>query len=143
MTSWPFCLIISKRISCSRALSLKAAIDELRRSSGGGVEPLAAACDELWCGIGDETLIIGVIGADVDDLLESVGEIGGETDKAPLTGIDKYSDGDFVGIGGNGGGRWAAEMLANKVWNEALAVGEYIGWCSKGGGGARWWNWLK
>lgn len=99
ITSCPFCLIISNLISCSRALSLKAAIDELRRSSGGGVEPVAECC-----GIGDETLI-GVKGADVDDLLESVGEIGGDTDKAPLTGTDMYSDGDFVGIGGNGCGR--------------------------------------
>lgn len=67
--------------------------------------------------------MIGVIGADVDDLFESVGEIGGETDKASFTGIDKYS-GDFVGIGGKGGGRWAAEMFASNVWNDALAVGE-------------------
>lgn len=69
--------------------------------------------------------MIGVSGADAEDLLESVGEIGGDTDKAPLTGTDKYSDGDLVGMGGNGGGRWAAEMFANKVWNDALAVGEY------------------
>lgn len=69
--------------------------------------------------------MIGVNGADVDDLLESVGEMGGETDKVPLTGTDKYSDGDFACIGGNGGGRWAAEMFASNVWNDALAVGEY------------------
>lgn len=76
-------------------------MDELRRSSGGVGESPEADCDGL-CGAGDETLIIEV---DVDDLFESVGEIGGETDKAPLTDIDKYSDGDLVGIGGSGGGR--------------------------------------
>jgi hypothetical protein len=48
---------------------------------------------------------MGVRGADVDDLQESVGEIGGDTDRAALTGTDKYSEGDFVGIGGSGGGR--------------------------------------
>lgn len=62
------------------------------------------AFDAECGGTGDETLI-GVNGAEVDDLLESVGEIGGETDKAVVTGTDKYSDGDFVGIGGKGGGR--------------------------------------
>ena len=122
----PFWRIISNRISCSRAFRRNAAIDELRRSSGGG--------DELWtvgvtateefgddCNVGDETLI-GVIGADVEDLFESVGEIGGETESAELTGIDdKYSDGDFVDNGGSVGGRWAAEIFANRVWNDALA----------------------
>ena len=54
--------------------------------------------------MGDETLI-GVNGAEVDDLLESVGEMGGETDRAEVTGTDKYSDGDLVGIGGKVGGR--------------------------------------
>jgi hypothetical protein len=49
--------------------------------------------------------LISVIEVEADDLLESVGEIGGETDKAPLVGICRYSKGDFVGIGGNGGGR--------------------------------------
>lgn len=63
--------------------------------------------------------IIGVIGAveDGTDLLESVGEIGGDT-VAPE--VVKKSDGDFVVIGG----LWAAEMLANNVWKDALADGE-------------------
>ena len=62
-------------------------------------------------------------GADVDDLFESVGEIGGETVSAVLTGTEplRYSEGDLVGMGGSVGGRWAAEMLAKSVWNEALA----------------------
>lgn len=89
--------------------------------------------------MGDET----VSGVDAVDLLESVGEIGGETDSTPGMGADKYSFGDLVGIGGNGGGRCAAEMLASKVWKDALAAGEYklLG-CIMWGGGARW-NWLK
>lgn len=77
LVSCPFCLNISCRISCSRAFSRKLAIDELRRSSGGGVP-----FDVTSMGPGDETFK----GPDDDDLFESVGEIGGETDRAPLTG---------------------------------------------------------
>ncbi len=122
--SCPFWRIISNRISCSRALRRNAAIDEVRRSSGGGGVVLELTfvswADAGWWD-GDETLI-GVNGAEVDDLLESVGEIGGETESAALTGIeDKYSDGDFVAKDGWFGGRWAAEMLASNVWKEAVA----------------------
>lgn len=64
------------------------------------MEPLPE--DGLCCATGDETLICEF---EAEDLFDSVGEIGGETDKVPLTGSGKYSHGDFVGIGGNGGGR--------------------------------------
>jgi hypothetical protein len=80
-------------------------MDELRRSSGGGEEPLEAA-DVGLCGPGEETLINDIV-VEADDLLESVGEIGGETERFPGTDMDRYSEGDFVGIGigGSGGGR--------------------------------------
>ena len=62
---------------------------------------VCCCCCELG---GDETLI-GVNGAEFEDLFESVGEIGGETESAAFTGIDKYSEGDFVCKGGRVGGR--------------------------------------
>jgi hypothetical protein len=39
---------------------------------------------------------MSVIDVEVDDLLESVGDIGGETE----TGIGRYSEGDLFGSGG-------------------------------------------
>lgn len=130
-------------------------MDELRRSSGGG-EPADPPLDDgadvwfVWCcGVGDETFI-GVNGAEVEDLLESVGEIGGETVNAELTGIeDKYSVGDLVDICWKCGGRWAAEIFAKSVWNEAAeaALCEYIpptlGWCASIWGGGVRCKWLK
>lgn len=55
------------------------------------------------CEVGGDETLIGVNGAEFEDLFESVGEIGGETESA--AGIDKYSEGDFVCKGGRVGGR--------------------------------------
>ena len=133
MISWPFWRNISNRISCSRAFKRRAAIDELRRSSGGGVDTdgLDNECC-VWLDAWDVCWLVG------PDWVESVGEIGGDT--AEPEALRNSVDWWFSIFG-----RWAAEMLANNVWNDALALGEYklptLG-CIIGGGGALW-NWLK
>lgn len=107
----PFCLSISSLSSCSRAFNRSAAIDELRRSSGGV----------------DLPLVIGVVGCDDDDdVVDCCGGGpdcgGGADDNSGDTGGDDDSCVRNSGLpclmGGIQPGR-AADILARNDWNDA------------------------